>query len=295
MKTSKQLIMRESKLLAKEVIGWKWLQHDNILPFIGVVLEPPRFSIISERMENGNVMDFIKTRPNHNRLRLVSERMGPGPDCVPTIWSAFRRRNRPKIPTRSRHHSWGFEGCKLVSFLKVYPNAESTQANILVDSTHRARLADFGLATAIDESIPGSSTNHDGVGGTLRWMAPEVLYPNKFGFARGSKKVLPSRSTDVYAFGMTILEVGAVSCFSVFKYLTIPWIGHYRISPLQLHASICCYVQCPPRGPTGQTTLRILEPVVRTIGGHLASRACISTSQTTSDFYHHRPSEERCQ
>ena len=211
MKTSKQRIMRESKLLAKEVIGWKWLQHDNILPFIGVVLEPPRFSIISERMENGNVMDFIKTRPNHNRLRLVSERMGPGPDCVPTIWSAFRRRNRPKIPTRSRHHSWGFEGCKLVSFLKVYPNAESTQANILVDSTHRARLADFGLATAIDESIPGSSTNHDGVGGTLRWMAPEVLYPNKFGFARGSKKVLPSRSTDVYAFGMTILEVGAAS------------------------------------------------------------------------------------
>ena len=99
MKTSKQLIIRESKLLAKEVIGWKWLQHDNILPFLGVVLEPQRFSIISERMENGNVMDFIKTCPNHNRLRLVSERMGPGPDYVPTTWSAFRRRNRPKIPT----------------------------------------------------------------------------------------------------------------------------------------------------------------------------------------------------
>ena len=64
--------MRESKLLAKEVIGWKWLQHDNILPFLGVVLEPPRFSIISERMENGNIMCFIKAHPNHNRLRLVS-------------------------------------------------------------------------------------------------------------------------------------------------------------------------------------------------------------------------------
>ena len=164
----------------------------------------------------------------------------------------------------------------------------------MVDSTNRARLADFGLATAVDESIPGSSTNHDGVGGTLRWMAPEVLYPNKFGFTRGSKKVLPSRSTDVYAFGMTILEVGADSCFYAFKPLTIPRIGYHRISSLQLHASIGCDVQCPPRGPTGQTALRILEPVVGTIGGHLASRACISTSQTSPDFYYHRPTEERC-
>ena len=71
-KMSEQLIMRESKLLAKEVVGWKWLQHDNILPFLGIVLEPPRFSIISERMENGNIMCFIKAHPDHNRLRLVS-------------------------------------------------------------------------------------------------------------------------------------------------------------------------------------------------------------------------------
>ena len=71
-KISEQLIMRESKLLAKEVIRWKWIQHDNILPFLGVVLEPPRFSIISERMENGNIVDFIKAHPDHNRLQLVS-------------------------------------------------------------------------------------------------------------------------------------------------------------------------------------------------------------------------------
>ena len=61
------------KLLVKEVVGWKWLRHENILPFVGVSLKPSLFSIISERMENGNIMGFIKARPNHNRMRLVSE------------------------------------------------------------------------------------------------------------------------------------------------------------------------------------------------------------------------------
>ena len=61
------------KLLIKEVVGWKWLRHENILPFVGVSLKPPFFSIISERMENDNIMNFIKARPYYNRLRLVSE------------------------------------------------------------------------------------------------------------------------------------------------------------------------------------------------------------------------------
>lgn len=61
------------KLLVKEVVGWKWVRHENILPFVGVSLEPSPFSIISERMENGNITNFIKAHPNYNRLRLVSE------------------------------------------------------------------------------------------------------------------------------------------------------------------------------------------------------------------------------
>ena len=38
-------------------------------------------------------------------------------------------------------------------------------------------------------------------------MAPEVIYPEKFGFTGEYRKRLPSRSTDIYALGMTILEV----------------------------------------------------------------------------------------
>ena len=83
------------------------------------------------------------------------------------------------------------------------------KVNILIDSEHRARLADFGLTVVIDESTAGSTTNHCGMRGTIRWMAPEMIYPEKFGFAGKYRRRLPSRSTDVYALGMTVLEVSA--------------------------------------------------------------------------------------
>lgn len=62
---------------------------------------------------------------------------------------------------------------------------------------------------AIDESTAGSTADHRGMRGTIRWMAPEVMYPEKFGFVDEHRKRLPSRSTDIYALGMTILEVSA--------------------------------------------------------------------------------------
>jgi len=34
---------------------------------------PSPISIVSERMDNGNIMDFIKANQDYNRLRLVSE------------------------------------------------------------------------------------------------------------------------------------------------------------------------------------------------------------------------------
>ena len=71
--SSQRLFTLGVELLVKEVIGWKWLRHENILPFVGVFPKPPLFSIVSERMENGNVMKFIKAHPDYNRLHLVSE------------------------------------------------------------------------------------------------------------------------------------------------------------------------------------------------------------------------------
>ena len=59
----------------------------------------------------------------------------------------------------------------------------------------------------IDESAAGSVVGNNGTRGTVRWMAPELMYPDKFGFTTECQIRLPSRGTDIYALGMTIFEV----------------------------------------------------------------------------------------
>lgn len=60
--------------LCREVIGWKHLSHPNVLPLIGVsVLANPRcFLILTEWMPNGSVIQYARSNPWANRLRLVS-------------------------------------------------------------------------------------------------------------------------------------------------------------------------------------------------------------------------------
>ena len=80
----------------KEVNAWKWLRHDNILPLFGVLDSLP-FSMVSEFMENGNIVNFVKVHPNHNRLQLVSERTVSNSSFIPTVLAACGRRLRSEI------------------------------------------------------------------------------------------------------------------------------------------------------------------------------------------------------
>ena len=121
------------------------------------------------------------------------------------------------------------------------------QANILVDSGFCARLADFGLAVIIDESTAGGATDNCGLWGTYRWMAPELLLPEKFGFPGELSKRLPSMSTDIYAVGMTILEV-SVRLYRLRYRTNLPG-GFNRVSSVQRHCSKCnSYLQGHGRG-----------------------------------------------
>ena len=81
------------------------------------------------------------------------------------------------------------------------------KVNILIDSERRARLADFGLAVVVDRSTNRTTADGAEMRGTTRWMAPELLYPEKYGYTEKLQRQLPSKSTDVYAIGMTVLEV----------------------------------------------------------------------------------------
>lgn len=73
----------------------------------------------------------------------------------------------------------------------------------MIDENGHARLADFGLLTLVSDPT-NTVTSHSATNaGTTRWMSPELLYPEHFGF-RDSR---PTTQSDYYAFGMVILEV----------------------------------------------------------------------------------------
>ena len=76
------------------------------------------------------------------------------------------------------------------------------QANVLIDNTGTARVADFGLMIMADLSTIILSETVVSSGGTLCWMSPELLDPERFG--SGGR---PTCESDCYALGMVIYEV----------------------------------------------------------------------------------------
>lgn len=67
----------------------------------------------------------------------------------------------------------------------------------MVDEFGQARITDFGLAAIVRNSHSYRSTLEEG-GYTPQWCAPEVLITEQ----------PASRESDVFSFGMVMVEVG---------------------------------------------------------------------------------------
>ena len=78
----------------------------------------------------------------------------------------------------------------------------SIKANILVDQSGHARLADFGLLTILSDPANGLTSSSFTQGGTGRWMGPELIAPQRFGLENSR----PTKASDCYALGMVIYE-----------------------------------------------------------------------------------------
>ena len=61
-----------------------------------------------------------------------------------------------------------------------------------------------------DQTKPPTGVERDNkigeAGDSIRWTAPELMDPERFGYTKNLVAKLPSKSTDLYALGMTILE-----------------------------------------------------------------------------------------
>ncbi|KAJ7464285.1 kinase-like domain-containing protein [Mycena galericulata] len=150
----------------REALVWKDLHHPHILSFIGIDRDSfPSFCMVSPWMEHGTVLQYLKDHGLANVDRLLFE------------------------VAQGLHY---LHSCNIV-------HGDLRGTNILVNEDGSACLTDFGLSVFSNASAPmGSSTR----AGSILWMAPELLAPDRFGyeFAR-------TPATDMYAFGCVCVEL----------------------------------------------------------------------------------------
>ncbi|KAJ7781785.1 kinase-like domain-containing protein [Mycena maculata] len=160
--------MRRIRLkFCREALVWRELQHPNILPFIGIDRESFSSSLcmVSPWMEHGTILDHLKQHGRENVDKLLFEIA---------------------------------QGLQYLHSLNIV-HGDLRGANILINDDWSACLADFGLSGFSNAS---SSMRTSTRAGSLRWMAPELIDPDRFGY-----KFARTPASDVYAFGCVCVEL----------------------------------------------------------------------------------------
>ncbi|KAH7876951.1 kinase-like domain-containing protein [Lentinula edodes] len=169
----------------KEALIWQRLYHKFILPFLGIDAEnfPRQPCMVSPWMANGTITQFLKHNPKANIDKLLFE-----------ISQGIHYLHSQNIVHGDIKGVWNVS-----TYLLTLNNLYSqSQGNILIDESGQPRLADFGLTIFAD----GTRHNTTDQGGTLRWMAPELLYP-----IPGIECYKRTTASDVYAYGCLCIEV----------------------------------------------------------------------------------------
>ena len=83
-------------------VVWKHLTHPNIVPLLGVTIDPPQ--LISDWMSGGNLMEYIANHPDTDRISLVNDLFASSYEMLTpssVVWC--RRRSQP--PAFTKHDS----------------------------------------------------------------------------------------------------------------------------------------------------------------------------------------------
>ncbi|KAF8998579.1 kinase-like domain-containing protein [Cyathus striatus] len=154
------------KQFVREGVVWRQLKHPNIMQCLGISKSflGNHVSLISYWMKNGNVMEFLEKNPRHERL-----------DFIRQIASAIQYLHGHQPPIVHR---------------------DIKGVNIMVNDEGICCLADFGLVSLLE-----TQRSTDCGFGTLYWLAPERIDPERF---PDEQSGCPA---DIYSFAWTIIEI----------------------------------------------------------------------------------------
>ncbi|GMH57173.1 hypothetical protein TrLO_g12433 [Triparma laevis f. longispina] len=210
-----------------EANAMRSLRHDNIVRFMGVVIDPPDMGIVMEYCPNGDLFSILEKlrkkydankrevrqdsfasfhgagTPSTSVFRTPSHALYQslaGEDSMSSVDSAMLKDD---IESKPRASFSPFKVMKEVARGMRYLHSKEggrqahrdlKSLNILLNDGWQSKIADFGECT----NIGGGGTNMSASGevGTPAWTAPEVLNHDRV-----------SLKSDVFSFGIVMWEI----------------------------------------------------------------------------------------
>ncbi|CUA67416.1 Fibroblast growth factor receptor 1 [Rhizoctonia solani] len=160
------------KRAMREIYNWSKLEHKNVHKLLGVTMFEERIGMVSNWMEYGTLQHYLRHHNSADRCKL----------CLQVAEGVAYIHNENMI------------------------HGDLKASNILVSSDGTPKLTDFDHSIISDCSLQFSATTRIG-GGTLRWMAPELVIDEDEDEDEEQEAQEKTRQTDVYALGMTLLEI----------------------------------------------------------------------------------------
>ncbi|KAL2898931.1 L-type lectin-domain containing receptor kinase IV.2, partial [Bienertia sinuspersici] len=173
-----------------EVVTMRRLRHRNLVQLLGYCRRKGELLLVYDYMPNGSLDKFLFK--SKNSTLSWSQRF----NVVKGVASALVY----------LHEEWE----------QVVLHRDVKASNVMLDAEMNARLGDFGLARLYDHESDPRSTR---IVGTVGYLAPELSMTGK-----------PTTATDVFAFGMFLLEVAcgkrpnSLQDFSSEDFVLVDWV-----------------------------------------------------------------------